>query len=197
MKKSCVTRKESQTLGVSLSTKGVWRRGPSCIIPDPRISCSIYCSQKSTSSPTKVIPWIVWPPAGCQFSPQCDLCVGPSFPSKQDRKFKEIMRPVSSVRTEEVALHCLQSPADPETMKQVFPRMTHTILLSRRSNYHCVGPWDSAATLSSCVLVPVFPKGRNTHITVYSSLAFGASSWKSLDKDVPTSVAIHLAGLLT
>lgn len=96
VKKSCVTRKESQKLGVSLSTKGVWRRGPSCIIPDPRISCSIYCSQKSTSSPTEVTPWIVWPPAGCQFSPQCDLCVGPSFPSKQDRKFKEIMRPVSS-----------------------------------------------------------------------------------------------------
>ena len=79
-----------------------------------RTSHSIYCRQKTTSSATEVTPRSVG--TGCQFFPQCGLHKGPHFPSKQDKKFKEVMMlPRSLADTRRHGIACLLSCTAPST----------------------------------------------------------------------------------
>lgn len=79
-----------------------------------RTSHSIYCRQKTSSSATEGTPRSVG--TGCQCFPQCGLHEGPHFPSKQDKKFKEVMMlPWSLADTRRQGIACLLSCTTPST----------------------------------------------------------------------------------
>lgn len=79
-----------------------------------RTSHSIYCCQKTSSSATEGTPRSVG--TGCQCFPQCGLHEGPHFPSKQDKKFKEVMMlPQSLADTRRHGIACLLSCTAPST----------------------------------------------------------------------------------